>query len=164
MPYKRAGLLAAGGRAHKITVVYEGKEVTLNIGGSGEPLAVGTLQTFLDEWMPAQPGVRLDYVHGEETARELAEQPNTVAFLLPALHKNELFPAVEQAGHPAAQDLLHGRGPREAVLHGSAENSALTARTENGSGLRAGSVFSFPPVRNGVKLAENRTERAMKKP
>jgi hypothetical protein len=90
--------LASGGKAHRITVVYEGKEVALNVSGSGSALAVGTLQTFLDDWMRGRPGVTLDYVHGEETARTLSRQANTVAFLLPALHKNELFPAVEQLG------------------------------------------------------------------
>ena len=90
--------LASGGKGHRITVVYEGKEVTLNVSGSGSALAVGALQTFLDAWMRGRPGVALDYVHGEETARTLSRQANTVAFLLPALHKNELFPAVEQLG------------------------------------------------------------------
>lgn len=86
----------AGG--HRVTVVYKGKETELCIGGSGEPLAVGALQTFLDEWMPAHPGLRLDYVHGGDTARTLAMEPDTVAFLLPAMHKSELFPAVETLG------------------------------------------------------------------
>ena len=37
-------------------------------------------------------------MHGEAEARALAARENTVAFLLPALHKSELFPAVEQLG------------------------------------------------------------------
>ncbi|MBN1778301.1 MAG: DUF1015 domain-containing protein [Clostridiales bacterium] len=86
--------LAGAEDTHCITVVYEGKEVELNIAGSGYPLAVGTLQTFLDEWMRGRSGLKLDYVHGEGAARALAAQPNTVAFLLPALHKGELFPAI----------------------------------------------------------------------
>ena len=48
--------LSAASDAHKITVVYEGKEVELNVGGSADSLAVGTLQTFLDEWMQGKPG------------------------------------------------------------------------------------------------------------
>ena len=87
--------LAGAEDAHGILVAYEGKEAELNIGQSGEPLAAGALQTFLDEWMRDKPGLRLDYVHGEETARALAAQDKTVAFLLPALHKDELFPAVD---------------------------------------------------------------------
>jgi len=90
--------LAAPQDAHEIVMAYEGKEVNLSVGGSGEPLAVGALQTFLDEWMQGREGLKLDYVHGEDAARKLAEQENTVAFLLPAMHKSELFPAVEQLG------------------------------------------------------------------
>lgn len=84
--------------AHGVRMVYEGKEVELNIGSSGEPLAVGALQTFLDEWMRGRTGLTLDYVHGEEAARELALQPDTVAFLLPPLHKSQLLPAVAKSG------------------------------------------------------------------
>ena len=90
--------LGATDAAHDVAMVYEGKEVELNIGDSGEALAVGALQTFLDEWMQSRPGLTLDYVHGEAAARELAAQPNTIAFLLPSLHKSELFPAVAQSG------------------------------------------------------------------
>ena len=90
--------LSATQDAHQIVMAYEGKEVTLSVGGSGEPLAVGALQTFLDEWMPGKPGLTLDYVHGEDAARKLSQRENTVAFLLPAMHKSELFPAVEQLG------------------------------------------------------------------
>ena len=83
--------------AHSIQMVYEGKEVELNIANSGNPLAVGALQAFLDEWMRGREGLTLDYVHGEEEARKLAAQPAAVAFLLPALHKSELFPAVAKS-------------------------------------------------------------------
>lgn len=84
--------------AHGITVAYEGKEVGLAVGQTGEPLAVGALQALLDGWMQGKPGLRLDYVHGEEAARALAAQKDTVAFLLPAMHKSELFPAVQALG------------------------------------------------------------------
>jgi len=90
--------LAEGQNGQPVDVVFEGKEARLSIGSSGHPLAVGTLQTFLDEWMPAHPETRLDYVHGEAAVRALAAGEKTVAFLLPALPKNELFPMVEKLG------------------------------------------------------------------
>jgi hypothetical protein len=95
---KKGWTLAAAEDAHQVAVVYEGKEVELSIGASGEALAVGALQTFLDEWMRGRTGLKLDYVHGEEAARTLAAQADTVAFLLPALDKDELFPAIEALG------------------------------------------------------------------
>jgi hypothetical protein len=90
--------LTGGQNEQIIDMAYEGKEARLSVGGSSHPLAVGTLQTFLDEWMPAHPGTRLDYVHGEAAARALAAGGNTVAFLLPALPKADLFPAVARLG------------------------------------------------------------------
>lgn len=90
--------LAGGAVEQTIDVVYEGKEVRLSVSGSPETLTVGTLQAFLDDWMPAHPETRLDYVHGEAAARKLAAGENTVAFLLPAIAKNDLFPLVEKLG------------------------------------------------------------------
>ncbi|MEA4929129.1 MAG: DUF1015 domain-containing protein [Candidatus Limiplasma sp.] len=81
-----------------VELVYGGKAVPLSICGSGAPLAVGALQTFLDTWLPAHPDARLDYVHGADTARALAQQPDTAAFLLPVFPKGQLFPAVEALG------------------------------------------------------------------
>ena len=90
--------LASGEQGERMTVVYEGKEVTLSIAGSPHPLAVGTLQAFLDDWLAAHPHAALDYVHGEVAARTLAQQADTVAFLLPAMDKAALLPAVERLG------------------------------------------------------------------
>lgn len=90
--------LTGGENAQEIVVAFEGKEVRLNIGGSSHPLAVGTLQRFLDDWMPAHPGTKLDYIHGDTAVRALAEGEKAVAFLLPALPKNQLFPMVEKLG------------------------------------------------------------------
>ena len=59
---------------------------------------MGTLQRFLDDWMPAHPGTKLDYIHGDAAVRALAEGEKAVAFLLPALPKNQLFPMVEKLG------------------------------------------------------------------
>ena len=90
--------LTGGENAQEIVVAFEGKEVRLNIGGSPHPLAVGTLQRFLDDWMPAHPGTKLDYIHGAAAVRALAEGEKAVAFLLPALPKSQLFPMVEKLG------------------------------------------------------------------
>ncbi len=94
----RGWTLADGPEGQPVTVVYEGKGVELSILGSPHPLAVGTVQAFLDDWLAAHPAARLDYVHGEAAARALSQGERTVAFLLPALDKTELFPAVAALG------------------------------------------------------------------
>ena len=60
-------------------------------------LAVGALQSFLDDYLMDNPG-RVDYIHGEEVAREFAARPGNIAFLLPPMAKEELFPSVIHDG------------------------------------------------------------------
>lgn len=62
-------------------------------------LPVGTLQNFLDEYIISHPRVRVDYIHGADEARQLAEErEDAVAFLLPHMGKEELFPTVIHDG------------------------------------------------------------------
>ena len=60
-------------------------------------LAVGTLQAFLDAYLENHPG-RIDYIHGHETAEELGHQTGAMAFLLPAMGKEQLFKTVMADG------------------------------------------------------------------
>ena len=82
----------------EVLCVYGGGETRLAIAGSPQTLAVGTLQVFLDEWLLAHPEARLDYVHGEQAVRELAQGEKTVGFLLPVPDKSSLFDAVSKEG------------------------------------------------------------------
>ena len=62
-------------------------------------LPVGTLQTFLDDYIAARPRARVDYIHGADEARQLAEErEDAIAFLLPPMDKGELFPTVIHDG------------------------------------------------------------------
>ena len=58
-------------------------------------LEVGTLQNFLDAWLKSG---ELDYVHGDDTAEALGSQPGNLAFLLPAMGKEQLFKTVMADG------------------------------------------------------------------
>lgn len=95
---RKGWTLATSDGGQPIRVAFGGKAAVLSVGGSPFPLAVGTLQAFLDDWLPDHPGASLDYVHGDDTALSLADAPDTVAFLLPALDKAELFPLVARLG------------------------------------------------------------------
>lgn len=62
-------------------------------------LPVGTLQRFLDEYLIGHPEARVDYIHGAGVAEELAcSRSDAIAFLLPAMGKEELFPTVIHDG------------------------------------------------------------------
>ena len=58
-------------------------------------LEVGTLQNFLDAWLKSG---ELDYVHGDDTAEALGSQSGNLAFLLPAMGKEQLFKTVMADG------------------------------------------------------------------
>lgn len=85
------------GEGHVLEYVYSGKEGCVTVPNPRAQLPVGTLQTFLDEYLK-KAGGRIDYIHGDDVARGLALQPKSIGFLLPAMGKDELFPTVIHDG------------------------------------------------------------------
>ena len=60
-------------------------------------LAVAVLQEFLDKWLAENAGT-IDYIHGDEEVKELAQKENAIGFLLPAMEKHQLFRGVISGG------------------------------------------------------------------
>lgn len=81
----------------KIRYTYNGKEGTIYIKNSASNLAIGTLQTFLDEYL-AKNGGEIDYIHGDDVVRSLAKKENTIGFMVDAMEKNDLFTTVIKDG------------------------------------------------------------------
>lgn len=90
--------LNAKENAQEILCVYGNHEIQVRVGGSPHALAVGTLQHFLDAWLGDHPQARIDYVHGDDTAKSLAQKPDVTAFLLPVPDGRALFETVEKDG------------------------------------------------------------------
>ena len=61
-------------------------------------LPVGCLQDFLDEYVKANPSVEVDYIHGEDVTRALAQKENTVGFIFRGMEKDDLFDSVAFKG------------------------------------------------------------------
>ncbi len=61
-------------------------------------LEVGSLQSFLDEWLTQYTETGIDYIHGDEVVRKLGSQPGNIGFFLPALAKSALFKTVIRDG------------------------------------------------------------------
>ena len=80
-----------------VRYVCAGNEGVVTLPASAARLPVGALQNFLDEYLMDHDG-RVDYIHGEDVAREFAVRPGNIAFLLPPMDKEELFPTVIQDG------------------------------------------------------------------
>ena len=87
----------SGTDAQKFTCVYGTCERKISVKPSSK-LCVGTLQRFIDRYIKDTPGVKVDYIHGENSLRLLAEKPDTVGFIFDGMKKSELFDAVKQDG------------------------------------------------------------------
>ena len=48
---------------------------------------------FLDEYLKNHAG-KIDYIHGDETTKAMAQKDGNIAFLFKAMEKSELFPTV----------------------------------------------------------------------
>ena len=81
------------GEGHQFTYVLPGKRGTITVPNPTAQLAVGTLQNFLDRYLEENGG-KVDYIHGEDVVEQLASQPGSIGFLLPAMSKDQLFPTV----------------------------------------------------------------------
>lgn len=86
-----------GADAQEFTCIYGGCERKISVKPSSK-LCVGTLQRFIDRYIKDNPGVKVDYIHGENSLRLLAEKPDTVGFIFDGMKKSELFDAVKQDG------------------------------------------------------------------
>lgn len=90
---READLQSAPERPDVVLVTKNGDR-PLRIGHSLHSLPVGTVQQLLDR----VPDLRLDYVHGEDAVRHLAQSEDAVGILLPPMEKGLLFPAVAKNG------------------------------------------------------------------
>lgn len=85
------------GEGHTIHCITAEEEFDLTVPDPQSELTVATLQTFLDAYLKEQGGT-IDYIHGEEVTRSLAQKQNAMGFLLPSMEKSQLFPSVQKDG------------------------------------------------------------------
>lgn len=86
-----------GEAAHRFTCIFAGGEKELSVRpqcGS----AVADLQSFTDEYLKKNKAARVDYIHGREALRSLAERENAIGFLFDGMKKEELFAAIRRDG------------------------------------------------------------------
>lgn len=101
----------SGSDAQCFTCVYGDKTKVIKVRPASV-LCVGTLQSFVNEYLKKNTEIRVDYIHGEESVRLLAKNKNTVGFLFEGMKKEELFPAV----------LKDGSLPRKTFSMGAADD------------------------------------------
>ena len=86
-----------GADAHNYTCVFGDTETKLSLKTKSH-LAVADLQIFLDEYIMANPQVKVDYIHGVENTKKVAIRENGVGFIFDGMEKSDLFPAVSADG------------------------------------------------------------------
>lgn len=95
--YPGARRSRTAGEGLPLCYLFAGGEGVVTLPASAARLPVGALQSFLDDYLMDHEG-RVDYIHGEDVAREFAARPGNIAFLLPPMDKEELFPSVIHDG------------------------------------------------------------------
>lgn len=80
-------------KGQKIIYIYKEKEETIYITNPKSNLAVGSLQIFIDEYIKKYGG-KVDYIHGNDVARQLGKEEGNIGFLLPNMEKTDLFKTV----------------------------------------------------------------------
>ncbi|WP_394962947.1 DUF1015 domain-containing protein [Candidatus Allofournierella excrementigallinarum] len=97
---------APGGQA--VTLVHGAWRRAVRLAGSPEPLAVGTVEAFLADYLKRNPASSVDYIHGEDAVAGLCEEGNT-GILLPPFRKGDLFRGVVLGGALPRKTFSMGR-------------------------------------------------------
>lgn len=61
-------------------------------------LTVGSLQSFIDNYIKDHPNVECDYIHGVESTLALCQKDNCIGLIFDGMNKGELFPFVKDKG------------------------------------------------------------------
>ncbi len=84
--------------AQSVTVLRGEAEERIVFSHGTHSQPVGTLQLFLDRYLAAHPEAEVDYIHDEDSLRELAKKPGALGFLFTGMEKTDLFPAIVRDG------------------------------------------------------------------
>lgn len=82
--------------SHRFTCVYGQNERQISLKATAK-LPVGTLQPWLDKYI-AERKIKIDYIHGDDTVRELCKKENVLGFIFEGMKKDQLFEAVSSDG------------------------------------------------------------------
>jgi uncharacterized protein (DUF1015 family) len=113
---KKLNSLDGGNNSDSASVHYlpfssENKFGIIKVYNPKNNLEVGTLQTFLDDYVKNNADIKIDYIHGENVVAALSKESNNIGFYLPPMDKKDLFKTV----------IIEGVLPRKTFSMGEAE-------------------------------------------
>ena len=96
----------------RVKCIIGDKETEIVFDNPTQQLTVGTLQSFLDDYVARHSEAEVDYIHGEDSLRSLSMKDRAVGFLFDGMSKEELFKTV----------IYDGALPRKAFSMGHARD------------------------------------------
>ncbi len=94
----RGMTLSGEGEGHAFTVVSPEGEERAVIGNPEGAIPCETIQLFLDDFLSRHPESEIDFIHGGQSLRTLAQAPGSMGFLLPEIDKHAFFEDVKKLG------------------------------------------------------------------
>ena len=107
-----ADSLDGNAEPQKATYLFGEHTGELTFGKPVRQLTVGTLQDFIDEYIPSHKGAEVDYIHGEDSVKKLTAKENAIGFIFSGMSKDQLFKTV----------IFDGALPRKTFSMGHAED------------------------------------------
>ena len=86
--------LNGSAKEQKIQLVFKNTVKSVIVKKPTTQLAVATVQNFLDEYIIENSNVSVDYIHGEETVKNLSNNDATLGILFDGMSKDMLFKTV----------------------------------------------------------------------
>ncbi len=91
---KYLACLDGGAGKQDFELVYGGESKNLSAEHATAQLPVGTVQNFIDDYLKSHDGVTVDYIHGIESTKTLAQKENALGILFCGMSKDMLFKTV----------------------------------------------------------------------
>ena len=85
------------GEAHTVRCIAGDQVKEFQVCGLTIGETIAEAQALCDDYAAAYGG-HIDYIHGDDTAAEMASRPGCAGILLPKMEKEELFPSIMRSG------------------------------------------------------------------
>ena len=99
------------GNGQKFELITKDMDKVLYISNPKSNIAVGSVQMFIDEYLENHSG-KVDYIHGDDTTKDMASKEGNVGIIFDAMSKGDLFKTV----------ILDGALPRKTFSMGHAHD------------------------------------------
>ena len=90
--------LSEEGEGHTFTMVIRKDEYPVVVRNPEGAIPCETIQLFLDDFLRSHPEASIDYIHGADALRSLAQSRRSTGFLLPEIDKNTFFRDISTLG------------------------------------------------------------------